>query len=227
MDNERWPQPLRAQSDLGSGSGEQNDEKAISYSAARDISGGVAILRKIDNPNLFRRTVNEELSNVPTEIRENLFTAYLPGRMRPHLFRLLGREGPEYDFAVAFMKYAPPLLRGDEGFKEAVDAVISSEYSDTMMWWTFVPYLYAAMVNKGVAEQDAIQKVLAWAKTAPPYQDYQSMGIYHLAGLEIFNTEKINRYALSNKLGDISHRFTQQEAERIIKDVFGIEEKKK
>lgn len=226
MENERWPQALRSPDIPGSSSGEQKND-VIPYSAVQNIRGGAAILRKSYSMQQFKDQINEELSDVPPGIREGLYKSNLPGRMPMHLFRLfrlLGRKGPEYDFAVALLKYAPQLFDEDRDFRESVNGIVSAEYTDTTMWWTFAPYLHQSMIAKSMPEKDAIQKILSWARSAPHHQDLETMSRHNLPGLEIFNDEGVYRYVLSEDSNHISHKFTAQEAERIVKEIFGIKD---
>ena len=235
MDHQRWPQPLRSP-DMPGSPNEQEKKSPIPYSAVQQIHGGTAILDKIYSVQGWRRTVDKRLSKVPPgkispEIRTALYleTGKLTGGREPgHLLRLLQREGAEYDFAVAFIRYAPELFRNDKELREHTNAILNGEYTDTMMWWTLAPYLYRNMVNKGVEERDAIQKILNWAGESPigrgDSREFEIRDKHNLSGLEVFNKEGVSRYALTQDPEHISHKFTEQEAERIVREVFGIKE---
>jgi len=227
-----WPQPLRLPSDTGTPSGEQSDEEKIPYSAARNIRGGSLILRKQYSEHGWRRMVDEELAGATPEIRAAMYRPSLPGRIPNHLLRLLSRKGPEYDFGKAMLTHGPSLFK--ENNRESSDdmnQVMSSEYADTIMWWTFAPYLYKSLRNKGVEEKDAVRKIMEWSKTSKTttgeLRDLDAISKLSLAGLEVFSEESVERYALTQDQNDLSHKFTEQEAERVLKDAFGIEGKSK
>ncbi|OGL78509.1 hypothetical protein A3F28_00800 [Candidatus Uhrbacteria bacterium RIFCSPHIGHO2_12_FULL_57_11] len=200
----------------------------ISYDAARDMTREPAILDKFYSTGSFQRAV-QALADVPTEVKKSLMSEQinLPGRLRNHILRLLARPGAEYDFAIALIKYGPEIFTKEQKEQDNIGQVINAEYTDTVMWWTFAPYLYRNLTSKGVTEEDAVHKVLDWVKSSPlytgPRREIESL--HNLAGLEVFNDEKIIKYALAKNPKDISHRFTAQEAERVVRDVFGIKEK--
>jgi len=236
MENERWPQPVRLP-DTGGGSADK--QKKISYStAAKQLSGmGAGIAKSIGGPGTWNRIVDFELANISlSEIPQNIRAALhersgkiTGGREGGHLLRLVQREGPERDFAFAFIELASGIFKENRELREETNYILNGELTDTMMWWTYAPYLYRSMVERGLESKDAIKKTLEWASQSPAGKggaDRQTQERHNLPGLELFNDKKIRRYVLSDK-DDISHKFTTQEAERIVTEVFGIEQKAK
>lgn len=227
MDNERWPQPMRVP-DRGDGSPEE--EERISYTEARNITGGLLMVAKQYTEAGWRRLVDEHLANAPEEVKEAMYKPGLPGRIPNHLLRILAREGPEYDFGVALLQYGSQYFKEHEDLRWSANMVISSEYADTVMWWTCAPYLFESLVDKGIAAKEAVERIIDWAKSSEAAEPGNDSSLYSkitLAGLEMLEKEGVPRFGLTDKPGDLSHRFAKQEAERIVADVFGIEAKEK
>jgi len=224
----RWPQPVRFPDVTGSSTGEEKKSEAIPYSVAAQMRGDTFVLREFNHPGALEHAVRTELADLPPEITNALYDAktYLPSRLREYLFIFLKNEGVARDFAAAFVKCAPPLLKSEKDAEKRATDVIGTKFTDAMMWWTFAPYLYKNMVAKGVAAEVAMEQILNWAKSSPLSAGGQPegkiLGQINLAGLEIFNQEGIDRYVLPRNQDDITHKFTEQEAERIVTTVFGI-----
>jgi|GEM_PF-4135623 len=230
---ERLSQPLMTPDKGGSEGGE---EKHIPYSEAESISGGAAILKKAYSQQQWHDQVNEDLSHVDPKIRETLYgnKSGLPGRICQHLLRLLARRGVEYQFGIALLTHGSEFLskfysKKDEDHENRkyaweVNSLVSAEWSDTIAWWTFAPHIYDELLKRGNSERDAMKKVLDWAQKASALEKFGSEPEYHLAGLEPFNEHHVDRYTLHPDPTHISHRFTRQEAKRIVRDVFGVEE---
>jgi hypothetical protein len=50
------------------------------------------------------------------------------------------------------------------------------------MFWTFAPYLFQVLMQRGMMEREAVQKILFWAKDAKSLGNQG--GTYYLNGLE-------------------------------------------
>ncbi len=178
---------------------------------------GFAILEKpyTQGPDAMKRALQE--CNLDEELTAKL--TKLGGRNQLHLLRLLRRSNDERNFALAYLRH------GDEAFSEIgqiaqeVKGVIGSEGLDTMMFWTFAPYVYKALMTKGLSSDRAIKKVLSWARGGVSLQttlqkgreneDYNTM---HLRGLERYRSTIPQGWVLDANPTHISHKFTEQEA---------------
>jgi len=201
--------------------------KRIPYSAARNIAGGTRILDKDYSEAGWRQLVDSNLSDASEETRNTMYKRSLPSRIPNHLLRLLARKGPEYNFGAALLQYGPEYFEDFEASQPA-NKVLSAEFSDTVMWWTFAPYLYQSLTKKSIAPGEAVVKIIDWAKSSDAAKDEGNplSPRFTLQGLEPFNHHGIRKYALTDKPDDLSHKFTAQEAERIVRDVFGIKDGK-
>lgn len=86
------------------------------------------------------------------------------GRDNLHLLRMLRRSEAERNFSLAYLRHRDDIFAEDKKNTLAIRSVIGSEGADTMMFWTFAPYLFKTLTEKGVSEGDAISKILSWSK---------------------------------------------------------------
>lgn len=149
--------------------------------------------------------------NLEPELENKLFNnCYCSGRIQSHLIRLLQRSDVERNFALFYIQSVKTNLF-DNLPKEKILHVLSSEGSDTQMFWTFAPYLFDSCVNKNICNKNALEKILNWSSDGNPESDR-----INLKGLDFLNEHKSNKYVLSGNLNDISHLFTAQEADQIV-----------
>ena len=228
----RWKLAPRAPDTGDAASPESTDDaEKIPYSAARAAAEQYgepgAAIAQFSRPEFFNQKI-EALPNVPDNIKRLLCApqTHPAAHAEGYMMRSLRRQGPEFDFALAAAEYLSPLLVVDsENFrhiqKQAQQAigVIGMRGPDSTMWWTFAPYLYQNMLAKGLAKEAALQRLVEWAKTSP--KPNERIG---LAGLEMFDDEGIRDYGLPKDVNNNLHKFTAQEAGRIVRDVFGIKE---
>ena len=218
--------------DVGGPSGNEEEIEIIPYSAARIASERYgepgALIDQFSSPKAFQREVGR-LSHVSDAIKNMLSDPRLHPRAHAegYIMRALKKkDGPEFDFAIAAIPYLSPLLREDNesDSQEKAIAVIGMRSPDSTMWWTLAPYLYRNMVEKGLTQEAAFQRLIAWAKTSPEARgEHKKEGRIGLAGLEMFDDEGIHDYGLPRDVNNILHKFTAQEAERIVTSVFGID----
>lgn len=128
-----------------------------------------------------------------------------------HLIRMLTRSAVERVFAIGYLQYSGEIYGSDPAAASEINDVICSESRDTQMFWTFAPYIFKALKEKGVAEREAMQKVLLWAKSGGYLTD-ENCNRNNLKGLEVFEQRS---WFLRKDPADISHQFTEQEAERV------------
>ncbi len=134
-----------------------------------------------------------------------------------HLFRLLGRAGAERDFGLVFLCFRDEIIQEDRPTAGKIFNVIGSEGYDTTMFWTFAPYLFKSLLKTGLSERESMTKVLHWAKDGVSAQNYREYNGHtcsspHLKGLQEYGGAK---WILDEDPNHVSHKFTEQEAERI------------
>ena len=90
-----------------------------------------------------------------------------------------------------------------------------------MLFWTFAPYLFKHLISIGESDSKAIKKILLWSTYGLSSTDLSRYRIYdegtRYRGLEPFNEHGIDQYILAKDSNHVSHRFTDQEASRIVK----------
>ena len=147
------------------------------------------------------------------------------GREGSHLLRSLQRPGVEKDFALAYMDNLPNDLFDEEekDIKFHVNRVINGQACDTTMFWTSAPYLYKELCEQGIEPKEAMKLLLLWAdKGVALREPDKDWGICNLPGLEFINEEPEGEggYALNPDPNHITHKFTAQEAKRVVEEVF-------
>lgn len=161
-----------------------------------------------------------KILGLPKDIEQMLLNKY-HSRDRYHLIRLIERGGVEKEFAIAYIQHASLFIEeSSEG--QNITEVINSEGTDTMIFWTFGPYLYKALTNKGIGADKSIGTILFWAKDGISVANSRqkndaSWNYINLKGLDFLNKYNNGAYILSADPTHISHKFTEQEAERIAK----------
>jgi len=155
------------------------------------------------------------------------------GRINYHLLRLLGRHGAERDFALAYLQHCDNIFeKMDKEEVSLIERIIASEGADTMMFWTFAPYIFIAMTKMEISERDAILKILLWSKdgiskdtetikSTPSALDYSAFGKLHLQGLKEYDMETGGGWTLSSDPKDFLHQYTEREAYRVAKLILG------
>lgn len=146
----------------------------------------------------------------------------MAGRDGLHVLRLLRRTESERNFAIAYLQYRDKVFTENQGLSASARDVIGSEGTDTMMFWTFAPYIFKSLTQKGITPEIAIKYILLWSKdgvsvvTITSREDqYSSIDSMHLKGLEKYRTTIPQGWVLSKDPKDISHQFTEQEADSI------------
>lgn len=135
-----------------------------------------------------------------------------------HCIRLIKHGGVEKIFAIAYIEYSRSVLPQDYSQARAITAMINSEGSDTQMFWTFAPYLFQALTEKGVVADKAVTMILNWSKDGISVSKAKwddNFKYVHLKGLGFLNQHRKPTYILSGDANHPSHRFTAQEALRI------------
>lgn len=187
--------------------------KLIAYSEIEHLLQRHCFLEK---PVIIDRAIQE--CNVPEDMMREL--ARGGRRDRLHLIRLLRRSVTERNFALAYLRHSRDIFAEDDESAEAIKDVICSEGADTMMFWTFAPYLFKVLMERGMDEKNAISRILSWSRdgssteTAAVTHGYAaaSWTSLHLKGLEGFFSRV---WVLDSNPNHISHQFTEQEARRI------------
>jgi hypothetical protein len=175
---------------------------------------GTDIERQLRRSSMLERYGQQALEKVIWECKVSKDMAKKlrrSGRINLHLVRMLRRSEPERNFSLAYLRNRDAILAGDEEGKYTILNVIASEGEDTKMFWTFAPYLFKALVEKGLTEGDAVAKILSWSKDGESVYTGGDWYRLHLKGLEKYK----RGWVLSEDPEHISHRFTEQEADRI------------
>jgi len=174
-------------------------------------------LKDIERELLCDAVLYEDIVLEDRDLDPEILEELESGSMRDllHSRRLINRGGIEKDFAIAYVRYY--LIPGNSTDHPAFWVLIS-EGADTQMFWTFAPYVFRSLCNRGCSKQDAINVLLDWAssgvslKKCEEHEDYNEV---HLKGLEFINDHFLGPYVLDKDPNHISHKFTAQEAERI------------
>ena len=156
-----------------------------------------------------------------------------------HLYRMLGngRSEAEKNFATAFFKNFSEIdseisledkrtieqASEDEQLdlkKDRIQQTFSSESDDSGMFWTFAPYIYKNLPDK--SEIDRLRKIFRWACLPDtPRSELKKEDAFrqvHLKGVkEICNDLYGDLYYLTINPEDLTHKFTDQEAKKLVK----------
>lgn len=211
-----------SETEISHGGGE-SPTKPISGAKIREQLQNDAYLEKPYQHQNGQQAMEQALKecNVPAGMAQQLAKR---GRINMHLIRMLRRSEAERNFSLAYLRHRDDIFEEDQEGAESIRMVIGSEGEDTKMFWTFAPYLFKALIEKGISEKDAISKILSWSKdgvstfnesTKPKGYAKRDSGHTHLKGLEKCMFETIKTWVLDPDPNHISHRYTEQEAERI------------
>ena len=204
--------------------GIEGPKNTIQYEHIKKMLNDNAALVKPDYEDMGR--VIQEL-DLPEKTAAELKNR-CSGKIQYHLIRLAKQSEAEKNFCIAYLENKENIFKEDEQTNKEVIEVINSEGYDTMMFWTFAPYLYKCLKERGIADEEAIKRVLQWSKDgvsvlnfdSKPGQDFATL---HLKGLEKFLRDK---WVLSKDPNHISHKFTEQEARRIVEEFLLTEDEK-
>lgn len=201
--------------------GGESPEKPISYADIEDQLERDSILEKPYHRGSQAMEQVIQQCNVPADIAQKLTRL---GRDNLHLLRMLRRSEAERSFSLAYLRHRDDIFAEDQKGTHTIASVIGTEGADTMMFWTFAPYLFKALTEKGVSERDAISKILSWSKDGvttrtefnKPYGESTSDGArLHLKGLEKFNAGFDTGWILDQDPNHVSHKYTEQEAKHL------------
>ena len=185
------------------------------------------------HPSILNENILKLLSelNVPSEIISLLkadTSRFTKNRNLAHMLRLLGRQGVEREFAIAFIENTASIWEEsekairEEGYDsehnlQNANFILGAEGSNTTLFWTFAPYLFRELTNRGLDQSRAIKTILVWAKKAEKTVDHKRPKFHvSLQGLEFTNKYPADKeYVLSPNPEDISHKFTVQTAKHI------------
>lgn len=149
----------------------------------------------------------EEIRELPVsqDLRENLREMGPYNHLASHFTRLLrnGKDTVEGTFAIAAIRNQDLIPRGNT----SASYTILVEGWDTALWWTFAPYIFYLLKEKGIADSDAIKRLVCWADSADPKADLIS-----LEGLWTFPKS----FVLDPDPEHLTHRFAYQEANRLV-----------
>jgi hypothetical protein len=150
------------------------------------------------------------------------------------------RSEAEKTFAINFIENVDELwdenLKADEDLwdKESGDQVpdlhqprlertFGSESRDSGMFWTFAPYVYKNLSDESA--RDRLKKIFDWAlikDTSLKEIEEDVSDTVHLKGLRDIYYDLDGVYYLTIDPNNLTHKFTDQEAQRLVKEgVFG------
>lgn len=188
------------------------------------------ILEKFQHYDHTRMVQVIQECRLPANLSSKLATKRAYTREDLHCLRLLRRGEAERTFALAYLEHRDAISLEDVQTFTKIRSVIGSEGMDTIMFWTFAPYLFKVMKARGLSDQDAIRKILFWAKDGvssivDAYKRYKYRRIdyarFHLAGLKKYTSQIPQGWVLDKDPNHLSHRFTEQEAEEIAEILLG------
>jgi len=164
--------------------------------------------------------------NLPDDLRDKLTN--MPSRNGLHLLRMLRRSEVERNFGLAYLKHSAKIFSEDKEDMSKVFNIIASEGQDTMMFWTFAPYLLKSLITMGLDEKKSIQLILLWAKSGASFvsesikskDKAKDFNLIHLEDLQQFNRETNGGWVLDVDPNHISHKFTEQEAKPVAENLF-------
>lgn len=197
----------------GGSPGSNDSQEPIEFVKVKSALGitSYAVLRKIN-----ASTVLEGGTGIgPLVEAINQGHIFRGSRIAAHLWRLLEREGVERQFAELYLQCLPEIQVRMSDVWEKVFGVMNSESKDTPLFWTFAPYLLAEMKRRGISDTEAMEKIFTWGSKGRGFEggsgvNDQSSNIPGLA--EYGKTE----WTLSDNPSHVTHRFTAQEAPRIV-----------
>jgi len=174
---------------------------------------------------LWKGNVRELASQTRASIETQQKLIRLGGKRTTfHLIRMLNprRSEVEFDFATDFTDFLSALNYWDLDYD--IRVVIGEEGPDTTMWWTFAPYLYKHLRVKGIEKNEALTKILDWAKIEESVSSQGNYSNIHLSGLEEINRHghATKTYILGKNLNGASHIYTDLKAAEIVRDVFKV-----
>lgn len=187
-------------------------------------------------PDRIVNSINKNCSELDEEQKQNLiaFCEKWGGRMPIHIYRMLGngRSKAEKDFAIKFIeeyeKIYKEILEEDKASgDDVVDLqeshfyrILGGENVDSGMFWTFAPYIFKNLSGQNINSQDRIRKILNWGlvmATPIGILNEESKQV-HLKGFEkVWDDLGGNLYYLSIDPNDTTHKFTDQEAQKLVK----------
>lgn len=206
---------------------ERGHEELILHDDVRGKLRSWGILEKPDTQGYDMDKIIQKL-DLPEELKTKLKKTR--GKPRYHILRMAKRTGPEKEFAVAYLQYASDVVNEDVDNKREIYNVIGSENHNTMLFWTFAPYLLKNLKERGISDEEVIKKILSWSKdglSCDVIDEHPEKYTGHMGykGLEhLYDKEG---WVLSEDPGHISHKFTDQEAKRIVNEILLSNEKNK
>jgi hypothetical protein len=160
-----------------------------------------------------RRDIN--MLNLTKEQKDDL--SKLGGRELGHVYRLVQRPGVEREFGLALLSNeSRKLLAEKEGSQGR--SVINSEGHKTTNFWTFSPYIFKELTDKGLTIRQALVVLLQWAQSSHRLlsNEGRKSGKTNLKGLEHLNKGFRNFFILPIDPSHIAHQYAAQTAKKIV-----------
>jgi hypothetical protein len=220
----------------------QEREREVTLEDALRESAGAGLVYKPDTKDISG-SIEERLPDLDDATREKLEKYEGSPRLLGHLFRLLeeGRSPEEKQFANIILDQYRGLEDERKGMMDdeaaltekfqaqtritdfddyamafdALEKIPEGDSADTVMWWTFSPYIAESLHADGVADKEILERLMAWGLPAAEKSADES-SLVHLPGLEFVNNNgRAQTYILSPDPEGASHAFTRQNAKEL------------
>ena len=170
------------------------------------------------------------VANLPDDVpKEMIDEESLSSRTIFHLIRLLNkkRTPQERNFGLALLNHRECVLESIQTeephtkgiFCDRIDQMLAGEGESTTMFWTFAPYLYHELLPLLGSEAETVKRILLWIIDGTESSDHSSPVTNGYSGkVDLLGLDNLDMgYYLSNNPEDASHKFTHQEAKKIVR----------
>lgn len=200
------------------------EHDVISENEIKSFLGRLIKAQKDGRPWGFLKKGQDATRNLSTLNQNAINTVgLLGGRAVYHTDRLLeqGRSDQEKNFALALVGNTKELMEKEKvEDRLAICRVVSGEGVDCCLWWTLSPYIFAELKPK-VGERKAVELLLEWSQTGKPLSEIRDSIQVNLRGLQMYNQAGHHcTFTLSRDAKGASHLFANQEAQRLVREVF-------
>lgn len=216
--------------------------EAFSASYASNFPYEVSRQKNAMRPDRQEESIKNNCSDLSPEELESLINfcrEYGGTRLVIHLYRLLnnGRSNEEKAFGLAVIRNYHPIANeiklidqkvmeqlGEDDpvdfYQMRLSNILSSESTDSGMFWTFAPYIYKHLLAKGVTEEEVLRRICNWGLRKQYQQkDFEEIHSRHLRGLSGREEEDVQldeMYYLTLDPNNLTHKFTDQEAKKMV-----------
>jgi hypothetical protein len=171
------------------------------------------------SPGMARKDSHTEyLISIPQQVKDYILR-HGESRLGGHLKRLLtsSRSGIENQFGIALAELLSEDPTCEKKYGSAGEKMLDvalGEGDDTVMFWTFAPYLYDSLINKRITPEEAMRFIAEWASNGKAMSQE-----VNLPGLKQFCTDthgQSSTYILPTDTTHPLHLLTKERASWII-----------